>query len=444
MTIRQRKKEINAIAFPLIMQSITGLVIGLVDQAMIGRISIFAFGAVGTISSLLYTIAGILGYVSVAFNIRSSKALGESNKDKFYLEFVSSLILNTFIGLLFLLAMIIFKREILTILFKFAGETLEESLKYMKALQFYLLIQLLLFNFSAYFKIKRNTKWIFYGSTTSSILNTFLNYIFIFGKFGLPKMGVYGAGIASILSLSVNLLIYILVARNDIKLAFKKAKTNISHIKNIVIESAPLMGQELLESSLFVVALNALLSRIGILELSGYLLTVRIVSISLMPVYMYGTASLTLIGEKLGEKNYEYLNDMPKIVLSLSMSFYIILGLIFIVFRNYVPRILTNDTHLIKYASELLIPLIIINSMNVCYQIFKYCMQAASMSKFVLYVTAKINFISFIIMIGLFYILEYKMLAVYIGLALNYMLLTILLVKKYYNSINFKVKTQLD
>lgn len=70
--MRAKIKEINLIALPLLLQSITGLALGLVDQAMIGRISIEAFAAVGVIVALLYTITGILGSIAVAFN-RSSE-----------------------------------------------------------------------------------------------------------------------------------------------------------------------------------------------------------------------------------------------------------------------------------------------------------------------------------------------------------------------------------
>lgn len=441
MTVKQRKKEMNAIAVPLMMQSIAGLVIGLIDQAMIGRISLFAFGAVGTIAALLYTFAGILGYVSVAFNIRAAKTLGGNNKGDFYQELANTLILNIFIGLLFVLVMLLFKREIIIILFKFTGQTLEESLKYMAPMQFYLLIQLLLFNFSAYFKVKKQTKWIFYGATLAAVLNTVLNYVFIFGKAGFPKMGVYGAGLASIASLSVNLLIYVFAAKDDIKIAFERAKLGIARIKSIIAESLPLMGQELVESSLFVLALNALLARAGILELSGYLLVARIISIALMPAYMYGTACLTLIGEKFGQKDDEYLNNMPQIALFHALFFYMILGLIFITFKNHIPGVLTNDADLILYASGLVLPLVLINGANVCCQIFKYCMQAVNMSKFVLYATAKINGISFLVMLGLFNIFKYKMLAVYMGLMLNYILLTILLMRKYYSRTTLKSNT---
>jgi multidrug efflux pump len=75
--ISNETKELNNIAVPLIIQSMAGLIIGFTDQAMVGRISILAYSAVGVISSLLSLLAGVLGFTSVVFNINGAKSLGK-------------------------------------------------------------------------------------------------------------------------------------------------------------------------------------------------------------------------------------------------------------------------------------------------------------------------------------------------------------------------------
>jgi MATE family multidrug resistance protein len=46
-------KNINSIALPLMLSNITGLFISLADEAMIGRISLDAYGAVSLVGSTL-------------------------------------------------------------------------------------------------------------------------------------------------------------------------------------------------------------------------------------------------------------------------------------------------------------------------------------------------------------------------------------------------------
>ena len=49
-----------------------------------------------------------------------------------------------------------------------------------------------------------------YASIVAAVVNTVLNYIFIFGKFGCVAMGVEGAAIATVISQIINLLIMVI------------------------------------------------------------------------------------------------------------------------------------------------------------------------------------------------------------------------------------------
>ena len=64
-----------------------------------------------------------------------------------------------------------------------------------------------------------------YGGIASVIANCFFNYLFIFGKFGLPEMGAAGAAVGTVLAGVVNLLIligFILHQRIPFVLEFSK------------------------------------------------------------------------------------------------------------------------------------------------------------------------------------------------------------------------------
>lgn len=72
--------EMNKMAMPMIFNSVIGMLIGLMDMAMIGRISLEAFGAVGLISTTINSITGVLGAISIAFNIAGARYKGQHNQ----------------------------------------------------------------------------------------------------------------------------------------------------------------------------------------------------------------------------------------------------------------------------------------------------------------------------------------------------------------------------
>lgn len=424
-------KQLNTIAIPLIIQSISSLIISFTDQALVGRISIYAFSSIGVITTLLSFIAGILGFISVSFNIRASKLIGKNNLEEFKDEFISSLLLNTFIGLIFVVLIIFSAKQILVIFYNFSRTILSEALKYFNIMSLYILIQLLLFNFSAYFKVIKNTKYILISSLSASILNILLDYIFIFGKLGFPQLGVTGAAMASIISLLLNLLIYILIAKKDIVLNISKFKKYWYIIKQELIDSIPLMGQELLEGSIFVIFINAILARIGLIELTSYLLVSQFISIILMPMYMYGSATLTLVSENSEQTDFKLLKLIPKYSIKLSITIYILLSFILILFKNQVPKLITDNNSVINYSSNILVILLLINLLNPIQTIYKYALQAYSDSTFVLYSTAFINFVSLIVMSTLVFIFKVNINGLFIGFLINYILLIYVYIKRY-------------
>lgn len=106
---RNNINTINIIALPLILNSLTGLLIGILDQAMVGRISIFAYGAVGVIATTLYSVSGIIGMIAVSFNILGSQSMGLNDNEDLYNKFRITLILSLLIGLLFYTLILILK-----------------------------------------------------------------------------------------------------------------------------------------------------------------------------------------------------------------------------------------------------------------------------------------------------------------------------------------------
>ena len=74
-------KDLNKIAIPLIIQNITGMLIGLVDQMFLGRISTEAYGAIGISVSFMYFLAGIFGVARILYS-----KLFTVYQDKHYLQ----------------------------------------------------------------------------------------------------------------------------------------------------------------------------------------------------------------------------------------------------------------------------------------------------------------------------------------------------------------------
>ena len=76
----------NKLAIPLMLNSISSTIINLCDQAMVGRTYLEGFASVGIIGSNIYSITGVLGAISIGFNILGSNL---SISIALYLEYLN-------------------------------------------------------------------------------------------------------------------------------------------------------------------------------------------------------------------------------------------------------------------------------------------------------------------------------------------------------------------
>lgn len=415
-------KQLNKIAGPLIIQNIACMLIGMVDEIFVGHISPEAYAGVGLSVSLLNFIAGVFGYFAIAFNISGARKLGEKNEEEFRTLLVTSLLIDIVVGGIFAGVMIVFSRIIFHYAYGLSGIALKETVKYTLITCPCLLVQMIIFTMNSYFKILKRTNKIMVVSIGSALVNVGLDYVLIYGKAGFPELGVVGAAIATLISVSLNAVILLVFARHDIRFIASSIRVYVQRAKGLIKESIPLIGEELLEGSVFVVGINMIVSNMGILHAGGYILTKNLLELVMISMYMYGNAALTIASERYGERKLEDIRPLAGMGILISMVIYLALGTLMVVFRNQVPKIITDDKQLISFAAVIILPMVLANLFNPIQTIYKYILQACDDAKFVLYTTAAVNLASFVLMLCLQSLLE--MFAVFVCLLLNYAVIT--------------------
>ncbi len=434
----QHVKELNKFAFPLIVQNIAGMLIGLVDEMFIGRISTEAYGAIGIMVSLMNLLAGIFGNIAVTFNIEGAKKKGENDAEGINLYFISSLCIDIIIGVLYILIVVFFSNQILGGFYGLSDDALRFAKIYALITCPYMMFQLLIFTFNSYFKIEKKTERLMWISTAATVINVILDYLLIFGKLGLPKLETAGAALATIISVLFNMVALGLMIKKDKKIHISFSKKSFQAAMYLIKESIPLIGEELLEGSIFVIIINAIISNISIMEISSYLLVKYFIDIITISMFMYGSAELTLVSEKIGQCKYRDIKDLTIAGMLISTLIYMVLSLVIVLFRKKVPMLISDETDLIVGAAKIIFPMVLMNLFNPAQTILKYVLLACGKAKFVLYITAIVNVVAlaFIIVTNFFYKTLYL---VFIGIFINYLLLFLIyivclrkfLVKKY-------------
>lgn len=190
----------------------------------------------------------------------------------------------------------------------------------------------------------------------SVVVNIFLDPLLIFGLGPIPKMGVAGAALATVLSRGTASIvaIYLLFSgKLEIKLRLRHLILKLRWIKQVLKIGLPsAIGQA--GTAVGSIFLMSLISRLGVVPVSAYGIGQRI--IRLLNVAIWGLASplTTMIGQNIGAKNQTRASSIAKRAFALSFSVLMSLALIIFLLRRPLFHVFIDDPEVIDTGARFL------------------------------------------------------------------------------------------
>ena len=367
-------REINRAAIPLILSTVTGTVMGMIDQAFVGHISVYAYGGVGLVASCINSLIGVLGAFSIVFNIRGSHRRGEGDQESLNQLFGNFFLLSLMVGIALCLGFVLFSRPVLELGFGLHGETLTEAENYLQIFSLTIPLNLILFIYSSVFKIFRKTGIIFLVSLGANLLNTLLDYVLIFGHLGLPEMGTRGAALGTVTALAANLGFYAFLGKDYVR--FSRKDLSLEKMGQIFRFSLPFLGQETMEDILFVVGLNGIVARLGVTKLAAYNLIAQFTNLILMPMFGYTAANTSLVSEWAGKGDRKQADKAGRYTFGLLCIWFAVFYVILVLGREEFIRLISPDPEVITLAAACMPLALLIQLLNYYGNVWKSSLQS--------------------------------------------------------------------
>ena len=316
------------VALPIALQSLIGSSLSFIDNLMVGSLGEVELNAVGVSVQiffiywmLLYGFAGgSATFISQFFGVRDFKNIRKTTGFALTVAFG--------IGLLFFIAGIAFPEYILRIFTKYP-EVIEAGVGYVRIGSFTFLMLAVTQPFTVALRATQQSVLPLIASVIALATNTFLNWVFIFGKLGMPALGVEGAALATAIARLFEMLIIlfeVFVLKNKIAGRFREVFGYSREIAFKIVKNAlPTTTNETLwgiGTSLYIAAF----SRIGIAEGAAIQACNTINNMFAMAAFSIGDAILILVGQKLGEGKTELAYNMSKKMVKMGLVIGILFG----------------------------------------------------------------------------------------------------------------------
>lgn len=204
-----------------------------------------------------------------------------------------------------------------------------------------------------------DTKNAMYVTIISNLLNIVLNYILIFGHFGAPQLGLFGAGLATLISRVFMAIAFLVIFCYNKKFMvyFRNLKLryiNKVWIKNIFSIGAPISMQLLLEVSSFAIS-SIMAGWLGVVALASHQIALGLATISFMIAGGIGSATTIRVAHQSGNKDITQMVMASKASIHLVLSFMGLAAISFIAMRHFLPSLYTQDQEVIALTAKLLI-----------------------------------------------------------------------------------------
>lgn len=325
-------KKLWVISLPIIIQNLIASSVNMLDTLMVGKLGDSDIAAVG-IGNQVFLLFYIMSMgISSGCGVFISQYWGKADKKNIRRVMGFSLIAVSLLATVFSIAVIGFPKEIVGI-FNREAAVLEKGSSYIRIIGMSYVFNALTIAIASASRCIEKTKPPMFASLLALVFNGGLNYVFIFGKFGIAPMGVAGAGLGTLIARVVEffvLFIYLFKTSEvlwgsikdifDLSLEFSKRIFDV--VKDVVLNE--------LFWGLGTVIYSIVYGRIGSGALAAVQIYNTVQNFFFILVFGMAVSSMVMIGKEIGlgndlrAKRYSYNSFLLTIYLGVLLS--IIIG----------------------------------------------------------------------------------------------------------------------
>ncbi len=336
------------LAMPIMGTSLVNMTYNLADMFWLGKLGSKEVAAVGTSSFYINLGFALLALAFVGGGILVAHRLGEGREEEARLCGENAIYLASILSLLYIFFVYLSKTYLIGF-FNLDTYVYENAIAYLNVTIWSVFLTSNTMAISRILNSYGNSKVPFYISTIGLLLNILLDPILIF----YFDLGINGAGIATILSKSLILLI--LTVYLSKKYDFFKFGINIKmdKIKKLIELGLPVTIQRSL-FTLVSIGLGKIVANWGAEAISGHRIALQIESVSFMTAGGFQGALASFIGQNYGAEKIKRIKRGYFEGLFIILSSALIFSAIFIFFGNKLVTLFIEDKNVIDIGSNYL------------------------------------------------------------------------------------------
>ncbi|MCY6370180.1 MATE family efflux transporter [Clostridium ganghwense] len=345
-------KNLLVITLPIVLQNLIASSLNMLDTMMIGKVGEVELASVG-IANQYYFLFTLFSFgIGSGCGVLVAQLWGKNDKDNIKKVLSKSLAIGLFISLIFVFIGLMIPEKIMG-LFNKDVSVISIGSEYMKITVISYIFTGITFVFAAALRSVENSKLPMFASLLGLIVNAILNYVLIFGNFGMPELKTQGAAIATLIAriCECSMILFSVYFKDkvlntkvsDLRGLSKKLTKTLSTVTIPIVLNEACWG-------LGNVTYIAIYARISTRAAASMQICSTIMNLFMIFAFGLAYAALAIIGNEIGANREDVAIESSKKIARLSLLISLVLGIILFLLAKPIISFFNVSTE-VKLAS---------------------------------------------------------------------------------------------
>lgn len=345
------------LAYPVMLGQLGHVMVGLVDNLMVGQLGAAELAAISLGNSLIFIALSIGIGFSFAITPLIAEADGENNIENGRSFFHHGMILCGINGLI-LFVLLLLAKPILYQLNQ-PPEVVDLAIPYLEIVAFSMIPLMLFQGFKQFADGLSETRYAMYATLIANVVNIVFNYLLIYGIWIFPRLELEGAALGTLISrfFMLAFIYYILKNKKKLKAYFvwsKKEHLDKSIFKRLFGLGFPTAMQMFFEVALFTASIF-LAGMLGTNSQAANQIALNLASMTFMIAVGFSVTATIRVGNQKGKRNFTELRRIAFSIFLMVLIIQAVFAIMFILTKSILPTYYIDNAEVISIASGLLI-----------------------------------------------------------------------------------------
>ncbi|MCX6048148.1 MAG: MATE family efflux transporter [Chloroflexi bacterium] len=343
-------RRVFNLAWPVISENFLETLLGIVDTWLVASLGVAAIAGVGAAIQFMFFVIAAMSAVSVGNSVLVAQAVGARNFVRAGQVAKQSLVWSVILSIPLIVIGLVAADQLVSI-FGLEPAVAHIGAQYLRVTMGTVAVLTLLFLGGGVLRGAGDSRTPMMVTALANVLNVFLAYGLIYGKFGLPEMGAVGSAWATFIARTIALLLLLRAlwrGSNGVSIRGEGSWWPQWGLARQVLSIGIPAAMEQVLINLAFLSFTIVISHLGTQVLAAQRIAMNAMSLSFLPGFGFAIAATALVGQSIGAHRPEEGKAVARIATIWAMVWMGTLGVLFFIFAGPIMRLYTDDPAVIS------------------------------------------------------------------------------------------------